>query len=95
MQAERLPQTPLDPVADDRPAKRTWYRESEARSHTLARARPRETERSEQRVGQADAVVIDNSEIGGTQDSARSGEVQTYAGGAFSSPLQTGRLSRR
>ena len=66
VQAERLPQTPLDAVPDHASADRSGNGESQSRTATLA-VFPRETKGGEQGAGNALAVVIHFSEVGGAQ----------------------------
>jgi hypothetical protein len=66
MQAERFPHTPLDAVPDNASTDRPRNRESQSRPSTLI-LWPRQTKGGEQRTGNALAVVIHFSEVGGAQ----------------------------
>ena len=64
--AERFPHTPLDAVPDHAATDRARNRESQSRPWTLV-LWPRQTKGGEQGAGNALAVVIHFSEVGGAQ----------------------------
>ena len=66
VQAERFPQTTLDAVSIHASADRTGNGESQSRTATFA-VFPRETKGGEQGAGNALAMVIHFSEVGGAQ----------------------------
>jgi len=66
VQAERFPHTPLDAVPDNASTDSAGNRESQSRPWTLI-LRSRQTKSGEEGTGNALAVVIHFSEIGGAQ----------------------------
>ena len=62
METKRFTNPALDPVADHGPADRPGNRKPQTDALPF---RSRQTERREQGTGNADAVVINRSEIGG------------------------------
>jgi hypothetical protein len=69
MFSENLSKPALDPVSDHRFANGARNREPQTRTISL-RFLPRQAKSGEERTGEASAMVINGSEIGGTQDPA-------------------------
>lgn len=67
MHAERFSQTPFDPVANHRATDRSRNRKSKTSAGSVTFC-VREAKRREQGSGEAHAVVIYRSEIGGAQN---------------------------
>lgn len=91
MEAKRFADAALDAVTNHRAAKCSGT--SEADSDAIG-FRSRQTKCREQRTGNADAVVINESKIGGSQNPARTRKRDPAAGG-FRRPWQSERLFRR
>ena len=85
------PQAALDPIADHRSAQSLGNSEPDTRSCLVAFAR--QAKRREQRTGNASAVVIDSSEIGGPQNAGSPGKRLLATGAGFNG--SSGQLFRR
>ena len=92
---ERLAHPPLDAIAHHGASDRARNRKTHPRPAAISRIRARQAERREQRVGKADAVVINRSEIGGAQNPGRPRKPQRAAAGGISWFSRSERLSRR
>lgn len=83
MQPERLPNAPLDPVANDRSADGARYRKAQA-SCCSGRVRVCQAKGREQGTREADTVIIDGSKFGRAQNPRCVRKLQRAAGGGFS-----------
>jgi hypothetical protein len=91
MQTERRAESPFDAVADHRSAQRARNREPDAHSGSIAFARLEKSD--EQRTGYSSAVIINRSEIGGSQNAGRLRKRLLAAGARFNG--SSGQLFRR
>ena len=85
MQPEGFPEPALDSITDHRSAHGTRKGEPQPRANIGRRLRTRPAEGGEQRTGNAEALVIDETEFGGAQDPGRPGK----------RPQRIGRISWR
>lgn len=95
MLPECFTKTPFNAVSHDGPPQRARDGKAETHARGAARVRARQTKRREHRTGEAEAVVIDHSKIGGAQHPGRSGKGKRAATGGFIWRGQCERLSRR
>ncbi len=92
MQAESRPESSFDAVTDNRSAKRSRHGEPKAHSCCIV-AFARQAKRGEQGTGDAGAVIIDRSEVGGAQNTGTAREPLLAAGAGFNG--RSGQLVRR
>ena len=91
VQPEGLAESPLDAIALDRAAHCPGDCKSQTRTGSVG---PSQTECGEQGAGDAETMVIDKSEFGGTQDPGRPRKLECSAS-RVSWIWRTGRLFRR